>query len=32
MKPQRIALSVGIAGCAGAAIGVLLVPRVALTA
>ena len=32
MKPQKLAFSVGIAGCAGTAIGALLVPRVALTA
>ena len=31
MKPGRIALAIGLAGCIGAAIGLLLVPRVALT-
>ncbi|HEY1604934.1 MAG TPA: hypothetical protein VGF77_04995 [Allosphingosinicella sp.] len=32
MKTERIALAVGLAGCAGAAIGLLLAPRVALIA
>ena len=32
MRPHRLALGIGLAGCAGAALGLLLAPRVALVA